>query len=310
MEAFTGITFFVQAAEWRSFSEAGRVLGVSASAVGKSIARLEEKLGVSLFNRSTRSITLTNEGALFLERCRRILSELEAAESELTGARSEAKGKLRVSLPLVSRLVMPVISGFMRQYPKIELDLDFTDRLVDVIEEGFDAVIRSGDNADSRLKSRTLGYFSLQLVASPRYAEQHGLPERPEQLTAHACLQHKFPETGKFEPWPLLQTEGKPLPALPATMICNTTEVLLDVVREGFGIACLPDFMVKRAIQHGELLPVLPEATCHQGVFRILWPSHRYPATKLRVFIDYMAQHLLPETARQVLKSPANSDKE
>lgn len=132
-------------------------------------------------------------------------------------------------------------------------------------------------------------------MASPGYAERHGLPERPEQLTAHACLQHKFPETGKFESWPLIVPEGNPLPTLPATMICNTTEVLLSVVREGLGIACLPNFMVKQDIAQGELLQVLPEATRHQGVFRILWPSHRYPATKLRVFIDYMAQHLLPE---------------
>ncbi len=296
MEAFTGITFFVQAAEWRSFSEAGRVLGVSSSAVGKSIARLEEKLGVRLFNRSTRSITLTTEGSLFLERCRTILSELEAAESELTQARSVAKGRLRVSLPLVSGLMMPVISGFMQCHPEIELDLDFTDRLVDVIDEGFDAVIRSGENADSRLKSRTLGHFSLQLVASRNYAEHRGLPATPEQLAGHSCLQHKFPETGKFEHWPLIIPPGESYPALPASMICNTTEVLLSVVKDGLGIACLPDFMVSQAIRQGELLQVLPDATRHQGVFRILWPSNRYPAAKLRVFIDHMAQHLLPES--------------
>lgn len=138
MESLSGIDFFVRAAETRSFSEAGRALGISSSAVGKSVARLEERLGVRLFHRSTRSITLTAEGALFLERCRRILCEVEAAEQELSQTRKAPRGKLRVSLPLVADLVMPTLIAFMRRYPSIELDLDFSDRLVDIIEEGFE----------------------------------------------------------------------------------------------------------------------------------------------------------------------------
>ncbi|MBD8657510.1 LysR family transcriptional regulator [Oxalobacteraceae sp. CFBP 13730] len=292
MESLNGIAFFVQAAENRSFSEAGRVLGISSSAVGKSVARLEERLGVRLFHRSTRSITLTAEGALFLERCRRILSEIEAAELELSETRLAPRGKLRVSLPLVGGLVMPALTAFMHRYPAIELDVDFSDRLVDVITEGFDAVIRTGEPTDSRLMSRQLGTFKLLLVASPEYLLRRGRPRIPADLVQHACLQHKFPSNGKFEPWPLRVALGEAEPVLPASMVCNTTEVLIHVARDGLGIACLPDFMVRNAIASGELITVLDDFNQHQGTFRMLWPSSKHLAPKLRVFVDFMGAKL------------------
>ncbi len=292
MDSLNGIAFFVQAAEARSFSEAGRVLGISSSAVGKSVARLEERLGVRLLHRSTRSITLTSEGTLFLERCRRILCEVEAAKLELLVTRQAPQGKLRVSLPLASGLVMPALTAFMHRYPAIELDVDFSDRLVDVIEDGFDAVIRTGEPTDSRLISRALGTFKLLLVASPRYFAARGTPRVPADLKDHACLQHKFPSTGKFESWPLRMPEGEAEPVLLASMVCNTTEALFHVARDGLGIACLPDFMVHDAIAAGELVRVLDDYNYHQGTFRMLWPSSKHLAPKLRAFIDFMGAEL------------------
>ncbi|CAM0554217.1 LysR family transcriptional regulator [Halomonas sp. ATBC28] len=292
MDVLSGIEYFVQAAETRSFSAAGRNLGVSSSAVGKSVARLETRLGVRLLHRSTRSITLTAEGVLFLERCRRILSEVEAAELELSEIHTEPKGKLRVSFPLVGQLVMPVLTSFMHRYPLIELDVDFSDRMVDVIEEGFDAVIRTGEPADSRLMSRPLGNYSLVLVASPEYLSQHGHPQTPADLVDHACLQHKFPSTGKYEAWPLRAVGNETTPTLNTAMVCNTSEALIAVARAGLGIACLPDFMVREAISKGELVTVLNEHIEHQGTFRMLWPSSKHLAPKLRVFIDFMVEEL------------------
>ena len=259
MDSLSGIAFFVQAAQDRSFSQAGRVLGVSSSAVGKSVARLEERLGVRLLHRSTRSITLTAEGTLFLERCRRILCEVEAAQLELSETRQAPQGKLRVSMPLVSSLVMPALTAFMHRYPAIELDVDFSDRLVDVIEDGFDAVIRTGEPTDSRLMSRALGTYKLLLVASPGYLAARGTPLVPADLTGHAGLQHKFPSSGKLESWPLRKQTGEAEPVLLATMVCSTTEALLHVARDGLGIACLPDFMVRDAIAAGELVTVLDD---------------------------------------------------
>ena len=295
MESLNGIAFFVQAAETRSFSQAGRILGVSSSAVGKSVSRLEERLGVRLLHRSTRSITLTNEGALFLERCRRILCEIEAAELELSETQQAPRGRLRISLPLVGMLVMPALTTFMRRYPDIELDVDFSDRLVNVIEEGFDVVMRTGEPTDSRLMARQVGRYRLQLVASPGYLADHGTLKIPEDLADHACLQHKFPSTGKLEPWPLKRAEGAPEWEVPASMTCNTSAALMDVALAGLGIACLPDFMVRQAIGRGELVSVLDEHVEHQGSFRLLWPSSKHLAPKLRVFIDFMVDTLFKQ---------------
>lgn len=289
MNVLNGIAYFVQAAETRSFSKAGRNLGVSSSAVGKSVARLEDSLGVRLLHRNTRSITLTAEGELFLERCHRILCEVEAAELELSETHSEPNGKLRVSLPLVGRLVLPALTSFMHRYPLIELDVDFSDRMVNVIDEGFDAVIRTGKPTDSRLMSRRVGRYSLVLVASPDYLSRRGHPLNPGDLVDHACLQHKFPSTGKFETWPF---KSEVEPKMKVTMVCNTSEALVDVARAGLGIACLPDFMVREAISMGELTTVLDGHIEHQGTFRILWPSSKYMAPKLRVFIDFMVEEL------------------
>ena len=263
MDSLSGLSVFVQVAETRSFTAAGRVLGVSSSAVGKSIARMEERLGVRLFHRSTRSVTLTGEGALFLERSRRILAEVEAAEQELTEAGATPRGTLRISLPQVRGLLMPVLSDFMRAYPDIELDVDFSDRMVDVIEEGFDAVIRTGKPEDSRLMARHLGHYQLVLVASPGYLAQYGTPQHPQDLSDHACLRHKFCATGKLEPWPLRHVPGVAEPVLRAPLISTTIESLNYVVHEGLGIACLPDFMVKEAVRQGRLQRVLDLSLIH-----------------------------------------------
>jgi DNA-binding transcriptional LysR family regulator len=293
MDGLGSLNAFVQAAELRSFVAASHQLGVSSSAIGKAIARLEERLGVRLFHRSTRSITLTAEGALFLDRCRRIFREIEAAELELSQITAAPRGKLRVSLPLLAMLLMPVLAAFMRTYPEVDLDLDFTDRVVDVIDEGFDAVIRTGETADSRLMIRTLGTFSHRLVGSPDYFARKGVPRTPEELKAHACLHHKYPSTGKLESWPLRRGPEDIQLDLPVTTVASTLEPLICLAEEGFGIACLPLFTVRRHLDKGSLVAVLGDHVTDVGAFRILWPASRHPSPKIRAFVDFMAANLL-----------------
>lgn len=295
MDNLAGFTAFVQAAETRSFVAASRVLGISASAVGKSIARLEERLGVRLFHRSTRSIALTSEGTVFLERCRRILGEIEAAELELSNSKSAPQGRLRISLPLVGSLLNPVMAAFARAYPQVELDLDFSDRRVDVIEEGYDAVVRAGESADSRLMSRQLGQFQLQLVAAPAYLAQHGTPVLPADLAHHTCLLYKFPSSGKVETWPLPEWQALHAAGLPTVLNCNNVDTLLHFAESGLGIAALPDFAVRTALAAGRLHTVLETHRRHDGAFRILWPSSRHLTPKLRAFIDFLAARVFAE---------------
>ena len=183
MDSLGSLNAFVRAAEARSFTVAGRQLGVSSSAIGKAVARMEERLGVRLLHRSTRSITLTAEGALFLERCRRIFSEIEAAELELSQTQEAPRGTLRVSLPLVGMLMMPTLVAFMRAYPEIILDLDFSDRVVDVIEEGFDAVVRFAEVGDFAFDVPGFGHISPTPRGGPGLSGGQGCssdPGRPQ----------------------------------------------------------------------------------------------------------------------------------
>jgi DNA-binding transcriptional LysR family regulator len=294
MDSLGAFNAFVHAAEARSFTVAGRQLGVSSSAIGKSVARMEERLGVRLFHRSTRSITLTAEGALFLERCRRIFSEIEAAELELSQTHEAPRGTLRVALPLAGMLMMPTLAAFMRAYPEIMLDLDFSDRVVDVIEEGFDAVVRFADAGDTRLMSRALGTYRRRLVAAPAYLAAKGVPLKPDDLKAHACLHHRFPTSRKFEQWPVPSEQAGVEIELPKTAVASTLEPLIHMAEQGLGIAYLPDFAIGRQLREGLLVTVLDDYTDRSGPLRVLWPSSRHLAPKVRAFVDFLAANLIP----------------
>lgn len=295
-DSLSGITAFISVAETRSFTEASRLLEISSSAVGKSVSRMEERLGVRLFHRSTRSVALTAEGELFLERCKRIVDELEAAHIELLQLSSAPRGKIRISVPLQNTLIMPLLVGFISAYPEIELDVDMSDRMVDVIEEGFDAVVRTGTPQDSRLMARKLGEYRLQLVASPEYLQKYGEPMHPNDLALHACLLHKFPATGAIERWPL-DVDGETFDvALSRTIICTTMDPLTYLALNGVGIACLPDFSIKAPLKEGTLKVVLGEYTKHSGNLWMLWPSSKQTAPKIRVLVDYFKQHILQES--------------
>lgn len=283
---------FVQVADTRSFVETGRVLGISASAAGKTVSRLEQALGVRLFHRSTRSVTLTAEGERFLVRCRRILDERDAARDELVQQTEAPTGVLRVSLPLVGDISLPLLTEFMAAYPGIRLELDFDDRLVDVIEEGFDAVLRVSEPADSRLSARQLGEFPRYLVASPDYLSRRGTPRLPEDLLQHDCLHYRFPSSGKLECWPLPQTPGAAPLVLPISMVSNTIEARLAFALAGRGIAYLPEHSVRDALADGRLQRVLANRIHACGSFYLLWPSGRHVLPKLRVFIDFISARL------------------
>ncbi len=294
MDQFNGLSVFVRAAETLSFVKAGSQLGLSASAVGKAVARLEERLGVRLFRRSTRHISLTAEGALFYERCRRILGDVQDAELEITRTLDRPRGKLRVSMPVIGyRMLLPVLPGFVQRYPEVELELDFNDRLVDVIEEGVDVAIRSGPLTDSRLTARPLGPFRFLVVGSAAYLAQHGEPATPADLRNHARLCYRFPSTGKLQEWILDPQQPQYTIDSQAAMTCNNIEALICAAVQGLGLAYLPDFLVRDALAAGHIRTVLAPYVKHGGVFSVLWPSSRHLSPKLRAFVDFICARLL-----------------
>ncbi|GBQ27694.1 LysR family transcriptional regulator [Gluconacetobacter azotocaptans] len=292
MNNLSGISVFVSAAETLSFVEAGRLLGVSASAIGKTVVRLEERLGVRLFHRNTRSMKLTAEGALFLQRCHRILGELDAAEQELSDIRAAPKGKLRVSLPAIGTMLLPALSEFIQRYPEVELDIDFSDRKVDLIDEGFDAAVRIGETDDTRLLSRQLGVFHRNLVASPGYLKKAGRPKSAAELLRHTCLLYRFPTTGKIESWPVPGWESILGSGQLSTVSCNSIETLTYFALQGQGVACLPDFEVRSALADNKLERLLVTEASMPRAMTILWPTSKQLAPKLRAFIDLLTSRL------------------
>ncbi|NYH15502.1 DNA-binding transcriptional LysR family regulator [Paraburkholderia bryophila] len=227
MDNLSGIVAFVQTAEASSFVAASQRLGVSPSAVGKSVARLEQHLGVRLLQRSTRRVSLTDDGERFYERCRQILDALNEAESMMLEANAVPRGRLRVSLPTIGyRFLLPILPAFAERYPEIDLELDFNDRIVDVIEGGFDAAIRSGNLADSQLMAKRLGPFRFVLCASPGYLQRRGVPLTPADLADHACLRFRFPTSGKLQPWAFRGQSEEAAARFPTALTCNNMEAL------------------------------------------------------------------------------------
>jgi DNA-binding transcriptional LysR family regulator len=292
MDYFGALGAFVQAAETRSFTQAGRRLGVSSSAIGKAIARLEQDMGVRLFHRSTRTIRLTAEGGLFLDRCQRIFAEFDVAKRELTEAAGKPQGRLRIGLPQIGIHLMPLLIAFQRHYPSIELELDFSDRLTNVIDEGFDAVMRIGEVSDSRLTVRKLDGYRHRLVAAPSYLATRGIPNAPADLTGHVCLRYRYPTSGKLAPWPLVSGDLPISIDVPQSSTSNTIDSLLAMAEAGLGIALLPDFIVARALIDGRLTPVLENHIDDHRDVCILWPSSRQPLPKIKAFVEFMALRL------------------
>ncbi len=293
MDKLSGLRAFVKTADLGSFVAAGRALEISASAIGKGVARLEEELGVRLLQRSTRKIQLTDEGQLFRERCRRILDDLDDAKAMLSHAREVPRGRLRISAPIVGyHFLMPVIPDFLARYPEVELDINFSDRTVDLIEEGVDVAIRSGELPDSRLVSRPLGSFTLLLCAAPAYLARHGTPLSARDLEQHATIRFRHPDSGKLLDWPMLQSVAGTDTRLRTTLACNNMEAVLDATLRGLGIACMPDFLARVPLADGRLWSVLDGLRTTGGQFKALWPSSRHLSPKVRVFVDHLGRHL------------------
>jgi DNA-binding transcriptional LysR family regulator len=292
MDSLSGLLAFVRTGESGNFVAASERLGVSPSAVAKSVARLEVKLGVRLFHRSTRRISLTEEGTLFFERCQRIIGDIDEAEAELVRSTGVPRGRLRVSLPAAAhRLLLPLLPEFTQRYPDIELDLDFNDRMVDLIAEGLDAVIRSGDLASSSLRARPLGTFRFRLVGAPGYFTRRGLPLHPQELQQHTCLRYRFPSSGLLQEWRFMGTDTTGT-QVPCSQTFNSVDALISAAEGGMGIAYLPDFAVQTSLATGVLAPVLESYVGEGGSFAIIWPNSRALLPKLRVFVDFLAQRL------------------
>lgn len=292
MDSLNAISIFVQVANSRNFSEAGRLLGLTSSAIGKSVARMEARLMVRLFDRTTRSLKLTPEGSMFLDRCRRILEEVEAAEVELTNLSSAPAGKLRINLPNLPHLFMPALNEFMKVYPEVELELHFSDAPIDTFSLGMDAVITSDGESHPEMLSKTLATFDQVLVAAPEYIKERGWPADLTDLASHAVLRlaviskelvYRFARS----PWDAVAKSHVRQP-----MVSNNLQAILDSARAGLGIAGLPRPLVSESLSMGDLVIVLDGQFKSDLTFTLMWPVNRETSPTLLALIDHLRDRL------------------
>ena len=294
-DSVEGIAVFVAAAEAGSFAKAAEQLALSRSAVGKTVARLEERLGVRLFHRTTRTQSLTEEGEIYFERCCKALNELRAAEALLDNARDEVNGRLRVTMPLLfgRYCVVPVLLELAKKYEGLELDLHFSDHTVDIIDQGFDLAIRNHrPGSGTALESIKLVTQRKIICAAPAYLAQHGYPETPDDLQQHASL--VFCYKGQLYPWTFANEDGSHRVApLTHRMQFNSYEVIADVVTRSFGIACLPDWLISNQLQAGTLVQLLQGYPLIEFETYAVWPSAKYQPLKLRTAISSLVEKLI-----------------
>lgn len=292
IESLGGLVAFSVAVEAGSFAAAGRKLGLSASAIGKAVERLEARLGLRLLNRTTRSLALTGEGEVLYRYVARILKDLQDAEQELYLVRKTPRGRLKISVPTVigRKIVMPALRDFQTCFPDVTTDISLDDVKVDVIEGGYDLVLRLGDLEDSTLRARRIGPHTFITCASPEYLAQHGTPETPSDLSDHCCIHYRFPTTGRPEIWAF---KGSPLakPIKPA-IILNDGEALGSAALGGLGIIQAPSYLVKEDVAAGRLQPVLADYTDERGSVWLVWPPMSAQVPKVRAFIDFIAERV------------------
>lgn len=289
-----GITTFVQVVEAGGFAPAAEQLGLTRSAVGKAIARLEARLGVRLLQRNTRSQMLTAEGQAYYERCVRALTELDAAEADLEHGLMAPSGRLRVSVPEAfgHLCVAPILLELTRRHPQLDIDLSFSDRYVDLIEEGFDIAVRIGPLQDSStLAARHLGTQHISIGASPDYLSQHGTPGSLEELDGHTAIVQS--RTGVPAPWSAQANSGHPRRlAIRSQISMDDVQAIAAAAVKGYGLAWLPCWLLSRYVQSSELVPVLESYRAGSQEIHAVWPQVRHLRCKTRVAIDALVAHI------------------
>ncbi|RXZ44777.1 LysR family transcriptional regulator [Crenobacter cavernae] len=294
MDTLKALMVFMTTAENGSFSEAARKLGVSPAAISQSIARLEQELEVRLFNRTTRQLTLTEDGRRFYSQCRGPVNHLDTAINQLKESRDEPAGNLRVSLPpsFGRHYVLPLLGEFCAQYPKIKVFLGLNDQFNDLIDDGFDVGVRVGMMPDSRLAARHLTDIPLYVVASPDYWAEHGKPQKPEDLAEHDCINYQFSTSGRLFKWEF-NVAGERLPLeVNGTYTLNDIGAVVDMARLGLGVAQLSGHEVMPYIRSGELEVALAGHVSRERSIYLCFPHRDHIAPRTRAFVDFVVERL------------------
>lgn len=290
MDKLSSLRAFVKVVETSSFSEAGRRLRLSRSAVSKYVAELEEDLGVQLLSRTTRRVTPTENGQAYFERAMAILADLDAADHAVSQSQATPRGLLRVNAPMSfgTMRLGPALAGFMKEYPELQIQLALSDEHVDPVQDGLDVTLRIADLESSSLIARKLMPIERVLCASPGYLKQHGTPKHPNELRNHDCLTYGYLSTGNQ--WKLTGKDGDHWINPRWTLCANNAEVLRDAAVAGRGVALVPTFIAEAALKAGRLRTFLDGYHAPPLALYALYPPTRHLAVKVRLFIDYLVE--------------------
>ncbi|MFT7228138.1 MAG: DNA-binding transcriptional LysR family regulator [Methylophilaceae bacterium] len=293
MDHISRVGIFLEVAKHESFAGAARALGLTGPAISKQVQSLEDRLGVKLLNRTTRHVSLTEEGAMYFEKSRKALDDLNEAEMQLHELKTYPTGKLKVNAPMSfgTQFLTRPIADFAEQYPEVELEVDFSDRWVDVMAEGFDVVIRIGTLEDSNLIARKLASCPIVLCAGKKMIEKHGFPQSIEDLIDYPGIVYN--KHGQKEVWRFQENGSNVIlsQTLNRNFSTNTAEMQLEACLKGLGVALLPIFTADAYIKSGELVKLFPDYTTYpeRGIY-VLYPQNRYLSARTRFFIDWLSE--------------------
>lgn len=288
------MAIFCRAVDAGSFSAAARQLRLTPSAVSKQITRLENRLGVRLLNRTTRRLNLTDEGRAFYERSKLILAEIDEVEQAITEAQSSARGKLRINAPVAlgRRQIVPLLPRFMRQHPQVAIDLELTDRTINMLEEHVDVLVRAGAMSDSSLVARRLGSIRRVICASPEYLRKYGVPQHPDDLARHNCLLLNY--ATPLNEWLLHGPDGRRAVRVNGNFSANINGVLHSAVLAGIGVAMIASFIVAADFRAGRLVPVLADYPGEPMPLYVVYPHRRHLSPRVRAFVDFLVGEFTP----------------
>lgn len=301
MDQLQGMRVFARVAELGSFARAANDLDMSRAMASSYVAQLEKHLGTRLLHRTTRKVTVSPEGAVYLERCKRILDEVQAADDEMRHARARPQGKLRVDVPVAfgRYLLMPALPAFTERYPDVALEVRFNDRFVDLAAEHIDVVLRSGEIRSPDLIARRITSSRLVTCAAPSYIARHGMPQTPGDLRQHRTIGFLRADTSRPSEWKFKQgRDGTQKLKLSFALSFNTSEPMVMSAYEGQGIIQTTDLLLGRAIAEGRVIEILKEYSCEGPPLSVVYPRATQHLAKVRVFAEFAAEIMRKYQAR------------
>jgi DNA-binding transcriptional LysR family regulator len=297
LDRLTSLEVFAKVATAGSFSAAGRAMGISQTMVTKHVAALEARLGVKLFHRSTRRLSITEAGRSYLEASERILTDMNAAEAAISADRIEPRGLLRLNAPVSfgTRRIAPLLKEFAKQHPHVTVELGLNDRLVDLAEEGWDLAIRIGSLSNSSLIARRIAPCRTVICAAPAYVEARGTPRTVSELPDHNCLGYTLSRVNGVGRW-TFGIRSEVAVEVSGNLRANNGDALLAAAISGLGIIYQPAFIVADCLRNGTLVPLaLDQPTVELGGIYAVFLPNRHPAAKVRAFIDFIDAHIASE---------------